>query len=290
MMDRGSVMKATRASPLSFRVSAVLAIAAAWVAISCGKAPVTITPLPSGKSITQKEYVKLCGTLERTFTGFFDLESRNLAQHLKISVYENEEEWKKQLVSAFGPDSKIEVIGYFNPTNSEIHLGVFYPVYQTKLFFTHEVTHLFVHGYFGKVDIWLNEGLAQYFECNTLEGRFHATANAAYKVHFQQWLREKIEKGEFKGIKTMLWTREIFEFVDHSKERLEANYTVSWAIVDTLNSELGDAFPKAVLEYVRIRQSPEPGLNGPEAAFRRAFGMKIYRFEEALVKRFSSRD
>ena len=134
----------------------------------------------------------------------------------------------------------------------------------------HELTHQLIHGSYGFVPLWVNEGMAGVFETFQLDGP-RARAGRVERSDLQMLKRARIPLDE---ILTMNARSE--DFLSGPRSRLvyaQTRLMMHYVLVGTPSR--ADRLP-AYLDLLRARTEPVE-------AFERAFGMTLRQFEGELV-------
>lgn len=143
---------------------------------------------------------------------------------------------------------------------------------EGKQTFTHELTHAFVERWFGPVPLWLNEGLAQYFESMRVEKGRIVLAEPAASAGFG------FQATQMPGLTALITAdRSVFYagFSGHSVEGMYQRasfYVASWCLVRMLMLDQGD-YHRRFFRYLDALTHRVP----PQAAWARAFDAETYR-------------
>jgi hypothetical protein len=143
---------------------------------------------------------------------------------------------------------------------------------QGKQMFIHELTHAFVERWFGAVPLWLNEGLAQFFESMRIEKGRIVLGEPAMSAGFG------FEATQMPRLTTLITADQSVFYAGmdgHSVERLSQQgtfYVASWCLVRLLMLDRGD-YNKRFNRYLDALTHHVP----PQAAWGHAFDGATYR-------------
>lgn len=262
---------------------------------------------------TSKAYAQWCGGLfERLHRGFFNywkqrgLELESPESPLVAIIFRDRAGFKQYARPELG-ESVDSVIGYYSLTTHRMatfdltgsQAGVNPDVRQSLRTITallsrpraaatvatnvHEATHQLVYGSgmvqrFADVPLWLNEGLAMYFETPDLRSQNGwRTIGARNGLRLPDW-RAYGRRRPADSLETLLRNSERFR----TAESVNAAYAESWALVYYLLKRK----PAAMVKYLEQMQTKGPLLeDGPEGRlrdFREAFGEDLDTFDRGF--------
>lgn len=117
---------------------------------------------------------------------------------------------------------------------------------EERAFAAHELTHLFAHGAFrGSVPLWLNEGLARYFETLEFDG------DQLCRGAVNSGLVRAVEKGKPRSLED-LWR---WRSYSASIEETRSDYAYAWAWTHYLLSEHSARFEQVRLALTRAEHA-----------------------------------
>ncbi|MHC4777190.1 MAG: hypothetical protein ACYTFG_01295 [Planctomycetota bacterium] len=221
-----------------------------------------------------------------TFTSLFGLESKNHVRDLKIETFDDPDVWNRHVEATFGSGELPELSGLCPAEEKKIEVITYEGEFVAKRIATHEVSHFLFFQYVGQVDIWIDEGLAVWFELNTLDGKLHETANIATRLHVRDLIREHMEKGEFLAVREIVRTRDWRDFRYFLVEEGIIDYTCSYALVQYVVAKNGEDGWGKVLRYCRERNTMGVQARTAEAVFRSVFGQKLYDTDRKIREHY----
>lgn len=172
--------------------------------------------------------------------------------------------------------------GMFFVTRKDEGLATFVgdrPVTQTFAVLQHEGFHQFAHRHIGPdLPIWVNEGIAQYFEDGVLVGRkmYVGPANAGRVAAVKQALakNEQFDFDTLLNISNEQWSKNVVEGKREAALQYDQSWSIAYFLIVGENGRYRDAFEK----YLKLVAQRRPGSD-PEArarsqmrAFSEAFG------------------
>lgn len=209
------------------------------------------------------EYIRRLSWLKGTITGKF-----------RVVVYKERDDYISALGEEFANTSGV-FISKRRLLASFIE-GRSFPDLLATLY--HEGFHQFIFFYIKRgVPIWVNEGLAQYFQHSTWLGKRFVVGQAPpYRVNYAKRMirnAEFIPLSEFFTISDEQWRRNLIT----SKELGAKQYTQAWSIVHFLIKAKKGRYQKLLVTYLK---ELDKGTS-PERAFKIAFGENLSRFQQA---------
>jgi hypothetical protein len=145
--------------------------------------------------------------------------------------------------------------GYYDPMKKEIVVGGGEDYLDVLV---HEVNHFIVDMVFEEAPVWLNEGLAEYFETSAAESGGLVVRD---QPHHRRRLAAWLEQGRQPDLRQLLsptgWTS-----LDHAMDHERLVRALSWSVVDFL---MKDPAGRRTLRAVMARLKEHRGLHSLEA-------------------------
>lgn len=261
------------------RAPGVAAALLLFALAGCGDEPGAAAP-PPGPVVDVRDLEALALGLEDTFTGLLGLSNRLRCAELRVLLYDDEAKWEARLKEAFHSGEVALLGGFYSPESKTVEIFVWDP-YTLKRVTTHEVCHHLVDVYLGETDVWLDEGLATWFELHTEEGKLHDTAHVALRMRMRHAIRDLVKAGEMLTVRETVRTRDFGDFRYMDVERAGARYAASYALIEFLWATGKDRVWPLLRDFIARRAT-----TSAEDAFKSAAGCAMHVLDDALAAHF----
>ena len=234
---------------------------------------------------------------ETQYTRFADTLTIKPKNKMTVYVFANTRQWIAFTKANLGSWSK-DLLRIRSGGYTTGHLAAFYYLgrYPTLTILAHELFHLYLNCAGGSgIPVWLNEGLACWFESNEWDGD-KLICTPGKNLFRQQQLREAINSGNLFPLKKLLATIPRSE-VRHSYSRMLTYYAQVWALIrfmfDKRSGVWHDNFQKLLADigtnklklrasgYLVSKSSSEK-ITFPEAVFRAYIEDDLQKFENSF--------
>ncbi len=204
---------------------------------------------------TWKEY-------DRRFTGY----SGKVPQKLKIKVYATKEEFVEAVKRATDGSKAHAIGGKFIGRDETVYT---FNKPDMEHILRHECFHQFQHFMMGgKLDAWVNEGLAVYFEVGRVDPSSGTLLLGQIDPHYSANLSRAKEKGKLMSVDQILQISGRDWHENLGTELQGTQYAQAWALCHFLIHGDGGEYQKHFDDYLRLVDEHQDG----STAFERAFG------------------
>jgi len=160
--------------------------------------------------------------------------------------------------------------GFYSSKNNEAVVFQGNNTERMRAVIRHESSHVITAGLYGYTPVWLNEGLAEYFETLQLSGQAREIKPVA---HHLKHLRNKLARGQLIPVSHYLKIAPAQWY----KDDIEGHYAMAWSMVYFLmSSKEGQDFLQSILDQLAINFCS--GLRGSDF-FSEHYSGGMVRFE-----------
>lgn len=220
--------------------------------------------------------------IEKVYCDLFGLENGKHSGKMKIDLLESKEDMAEKIRRETGIEDADHVGGLYQPDDGTIVLISSPSEWAFLEGVRHETVHCLNHRYFGRIDSWLDEGLAVFFEAFVSADGFERRNFRYFLEEGGDLLKDKLDVDRFPPMAEFLIIKTPLDFQYIHGPAARKNYGICLALMAYLYDRCGNDLFASIRKYIEYRKDLGKPYAGSKQAFKRAFKVALYRLDEDL--------